>query len=187
MSASPLQIKRYPNRRYYARHLSKYVSLQEIEEMIQGGETVEIRDSQTQEDLTRSVLTQIIVERQPDKMALFPTDMLHFILRSNDAMTGFLRDYFRNSLTYLGYLQQHSPASSTLTEPTHWMKFWLDGLAPRPATEADASAAPPETPGADEADPDTRDSKPSDADDAAKLAEQLQQLEERLRRLESKS
>ena len=98
MPDEPIVIKRYPNRRFYARHTSKYVSLQEIEEMVKSGKNVEIRDSQTSEELTRSVLTRIIMERQPEKMRLFPTDMLHFILRSNDVMSGFLRDYFQHSL-----------------------------------------------------------------------------------------
>jgi len=120
MPGEPIQIKRYPNRRYYARHTSRYVSLQEIEEMIAAGETVEIRDSQSGEDLTRSVLTQIILERQPEKMLLFPIDMLHFILRSNDMMTDFLRDYFRQSLTYLNYLQRHSATASALTQGISW-------------------------------------------------------------------
>jgi polyhydroxyalkanoate synthesis repressor PhaR len=152
-----IQIKRYPNRRFYARHTSRYVSLAEIEEMIQQGHTVEIRDSQTGEDLTRSVLTQIIMEQHPDKMKLFPVDMLHLILRSNDLMSDFLRDYFRQSLTYLDYLQKHNSATA-LVPPTNWFKAWLDAAAglsnglrsvttgmpfPLPAArEASASAEP---------------------------------------------
>jgi len=163
MSESPIQIKRYPNRRYYARNTSKYVSLQEIEEMIQAGETVEIEDSQSGEDLTRTVLTQIIMERQPEKMALFPTDMLHGILRSNDMMSDFLRDYFRHSLTYLDYLQRHSAATTTLAKPMHWVKAWLDGIAPK-SSEADEATAT-----------DT---------DSAELSQRVEQLEERLRQLE---
>ena len=158
MTDVPIMIKRYPNRRYYARNTSKYVSLQEIEEMVQSGETVEIRDSQTGEDLTRPVLTQIIMERHPEKMSLFPTEMLHFVLRSNDVMSGFLRDYFRHSLTYLDYLQRHSTAATALVKPMHWVKAWLDGIAPSP----------------------TQDRKPAPVD------ERIQQLEERLRHLESK-
>ena len=119
MSGGPISIKRYPNRRYYASHTSKYVSLQEIEEMVQEGHTVEIRDSQTGDDLTRAVLTQIIMERHPEKMSLFPTDMLHFILRSNDAMSGFLKNYFLHSLTYLDYLQNHGTTATTLVQPMH--------------------------------------------------------------------
>ena len=123
------------------------------------------------EDLTRAVLTQIIIERQPDKMALFPTDMLHFIVRSNDAMSAFLRDYFQHSLTYLSYLQQHATAAKTLTKPMHWFKFWLEGTAkPSPET-ADAEIA---------------DAAPPPPQDAEALAAQLQQLELRLRELEVK-
>ena len=165
MSEGPIQIKRYPNRRYYARHTSKYVSLQEIEELIQAGQTIEIRDSQTGEDLTRSVLTQIIMERQPEKMALFPTDMLHSILRSNDVMADFLRDYFQHSLTYLDYLQRHDPAATTLSQPMHWVKAWLDGIAPRPSRSSEATDS---------------------VDDSSELAKRVEQLENRLREVESK-
>jgi polyhydroxyalkanoate synthesis repressor PhaR len=166
MAGDPIQIKRYPNRRYYARNTSQYVSLQEIEDMVQAGETVEIRDSQSGDDLTRAVLTQIIMERQPEKMSLFPSDMLHFIVRSNDAMSDFLRDYFRHSLTYLDYLQRHS-AATPLTQPMHWMKAWLDGFAPKPHTEEKS-----------------RRDAPASADD--KLADRIHELEERLRQLEAK-
>ena len=164
MSDERIQIKRYPNRRYYARNSSKYVSLQDIEGMIQEGHTVEIRDSQSGEDLTRTVLAQIILERQPEKMALFPTDMLHLILRSNKNMSVFLRDYFRQSLTYLEYLQQHSPTATALAKPMHWLKAWLD------QSENDRGS--------------DLDPAPSPRNDA-ELAQRVEQLEERLRQLES--
>lgn len=163
MNGESILIKRYPNRRYYARHLSKYVSLTDIEQLVSTGHDVQIQDSQTNDDLTRSVLTQIIMEQHPDKMALFPIDMLHFILRSNDTMTGLLRDYFRQSLTYLDYLQQHRGGRTSLTQPMHWVQRWLDALAARPAE-------PPTDPG---------------SEDAADLRRRIAQLEERLRRLES--
>lgn len=130
MPSEPIQIKRYPNRRFYSRSASKYVSLREIEEMIRQGDNVEVRDSQTGEDMTHSVVTQIIVDRQPEKMSLFPVDMLHSIVRSNDAMTEFLRDYFRHSLTYLNYLQRHGSGARELANPMHWVKAWLSGLKP---------------------------------------------------------
>ena len=164
MSDTRLKIKRYPNRRYYAKQHSKYVSLQEIEEMVKEGETVEIRDSQTGEDLTRSVLTQIIVDRHPEKMELFPTDLLHFILRSNDTMSGFLRDYFRQSLTYLEYLYRHSNPAPHLVRPMHWIKMWLDSVAP--TTDEAASASP--------------------SSDEEPLVDRVTQLEERLRQLEGR-
>ena len=163
MADDPISIKRYPNRRYYASHTSKYVSLQEIEEMVQAGHTVEIRDSQSGDDLTRAVLTQIIMERHPEKMSLFPTDMLHCILRSNDVMSSFLRDYFRHSLTYLEYLQRHSASASALVQPMHWVKAWLDGIA---------SVRPPSS-----------ESRPDE--DSTPLNQRVEQLEERLKQLES--
>lgn len=186
MSKEPIQIKRYPNRRYYARHTSRYVSLQEIEEMIAAGETVEIRDSQSGEDLTRAVLTQIIIERQPEKMLLFPTDMLHFILRSNDMMTDFLRDYFRQSLTYLNYLQQHSATASALTRPVHWVKAWLDGLAPAVAADpASKEQARAEAAGA-ALDKVAEAGTEAGAEKAAEMAARVEQLEDRIRQLEAR-
>lgn len=166
MTDQVISIKRYPNRRYYSRNQSKYVSLPEIEEMVKAGSVVEIHDSQTGEDLTRSVLTQIIMERQPEKMSLFPTDMLHFILRSNDTMSGFLRDYFRHSLTYLDFLQQHGTMASALKRPMHWMKLWLDGIAPNSQREDE-------------------EENPANGSEAP-LSSRLEQLERRLHELESK-
>ena len=162
MAEGPILIKRYPNRRYYARNTSKYVSLKEIEDMVQDGKTVEIRDSQTGDDMTQAVLTQIIMERHPEKMSLFPTDMLHFILRSNDVMSGLLGDYFRHSLTYLDYLQRHTP-TTTLVDPMHWVKAWLESVSSTPRKEG----------------------RPTPVPESAQLAQRVRQLEERLEQLES--
>src|SRR5438105_3026113 len=115
MASGTVQITRYPNRRFYARDKSNYVSLEDIEAMVRTGQSVEIRDSQTEEDLTGLVLTRIIIERQPEKMKkLFPIDMLHCIVRSNEVMSDFLRDYFRHALPYLEYLQRHAKAAIKL-------------------------------------------------------------------------
>jgi polyhydroxyalkanoate synthesis repressor PhaR len=147
MFDEPIRIKRYPNRRFYASHTSRYVSLPEIEQLIRDGATVEIVDSQTGEDITRSVLVQIIAEKHPDKIAMFPTAMLHSILRANDVMTEFLREYFRNSLAYLDYFQKHG-ASAPFGEPMQWMKAWFENWPMQPiakgAPKSEDSAAPNE-------------------------------------------
>ena len=139
--------------------------------MVKAGETVEIRDSQTGEDLTRTVLTQIMIERQPEKMSLFPSDMLHFIVRSNEVMSDFLRDYFRHSLTYLRYLQRHSHTTS-FAKPMHWVQAWLDSISKTPPDSTDA-----ETP--------AHDTPPSPSADTP-MSQRIQELEERIRQLESK-
>jgi polyhydroxyalkanoate synthesis repressor PhaR len=162
MTEATVQITRYPNRRFYTRTESRYVSLEEIEQMVRDGKQVEIRDSQTDEDLTATVLTRIIMDRQPEKMRLFPIDMLHVIVRSNDVMSEFLRDYFRHALPYLDYLQRHNPAVS-IVQPVHWVKAWLDGIAPRKANET---------------------SRPTSTT-AAPLEQRIAELEERIRQLES--
>ncbi len=162
-SDDPILVKRYPNRRYYASNTSKYVSLREIEEIVQGGHDVEIRDSQTGDDLTRAVLTQIIMERHPEKMAMFPTDLLHFVLRSNDVMSSFLRDYFRQSSTYLDYLQRRGAATTEFLNPMQWVKTWLDGSSPTPTDDAASTRTA----------------------DSAALSRRVEQLEERLKQLES--
>ena len=170
MTDERIQITRYPNRRFYTRNESRYVSLEAIEEMVRAGKSIEIRDSQTDEDLTAMILTRILLERQPHKMRLFPVDMLHFLVRSNDVMSDFLRDYFRQSLPYLEYLQKHSTAAMTkLVQPMHWMKAWLDSVVP----QAMASKAP--------------DAEQPKADTPVQLSTRIAELEERLRQLESGS
>ncbi len=162
-SDDPVLVKRYPNRRYYASNTSKYVSLREIEEIVQAGHDVEIRDSQTGDDLTRAVLTQIIMDRHPEKMSVFPTDLLHFVLRSNDVMSQLLRDYFRQSSTYLDYLQRRGAATTDFLNPMQWVKTWLDGRSPL------------QTDGAE----------PVQTEDPAALSRRVEHLEERLKQLES--
>jgi polyhydroxyalkanoate synthesis repressor PhaR len=162
-----IRIKRYPNRRFYASHTSKYVSLPEIEQMIRDGANVQIVDSASGEDITRVILIQMISEQHPDRIALFPTALLHSILRANDVMIGFLRDYFLNSLAYLDYLQWHG-ASTPLPQPMHWMQAWLEGLSP-PASDAPAVPCGAESP--------ARAEKPD-------VAERIAQLEQRIAELE---
>jgi hypothetical protein len=107
------------------------------------------------------------MDRQPEKIALFPIEMLHSIVRSNDMMTEFLRDYFRHSLTYLEYLKQHGTSVKGMANPVHWVKAWLDGFRRANDSAAGLSAgeaAPPEE---------------------AALAERIAELEARIRQLET--
>lgn len=163
MPEPPVQIKRYPNRRFYALNTSKYVSLQEIEEMVRDGQQLEIRDKQSGEDITGQVLAQILLDRQPEKIALFPTDMLHLILRSNQLMADFLRDYFRQSLTYLEYLQKHGATAKQLTSPMHWARAWLDEIRGK------------------------SEESPAELETNSELISRIEQLEERIRQLEGES
>ncbi|MEO2047937.1 MAG: polyhydroxyalkanoate synthesis regulator DNA-binding domain-containing protein [Pirellulales bacterium] len=194
MPEERIQIKRYPNRRFYDGNASKYISLEDIDKLVRSGRKVEIRESQSGKEITRSVLTRIILERQPDKMLLFPIDMLHFILRANDVSTGFLRDYFQHSLTYLDYLSRHSSASSTFARPMHWVKAWLDSMTSQQSEDGEHPSE--EVEGAGEIDlgqsdePETESKSEPEVehkseDKALRLARRVEQLERRIGQLES--
>ena len=170
MPNEPIRIKRYPNRRFYASHTSKYVSLPEIEQLIRDGANVEIVDSASGRDLTRAILIQLIAEGHPEKVALFPPAMLHSILRANDVMVNFLQDYFRNSLSYLDYFQKHG-ATGSVQEPMHWMKNWLDGWSQWPGGNSPA--------------PNSADAPP--AENPQQVAERIAELENRIADLEQQA
>ena len=69
-------IKKYPNRRLYDTEISSYVTLEDIRQLVQDGESFEVQDAKTQQDLTRSVLLQIITEREEQGQPLLTTNML---------------------------------------------------------------------------------------------------------------
>jgi len=134
-------IKRYPNRRLYDRHARRYVTLQDIEDLILQGKTIEVRDSKTGEDLTRLILTQILIVRHPEKMEMFPVSMLHGILRANDLVLEFLRTYLKQSLSLIDNLQQAPPPLGFLS-PLDWMRSFVPGATPVNSERAAGSAVP---------------------------------------------
>jgi polyhydroxyalkanoate synthesis repressor PhaR len=193
MAEEPVLIKRYPNRRYYAREASRYVSLGEIAEMVCQGRTVEIRDSQTGEDLTRGVLAQILIERFPEKANLFPSAMLHWMLRANDVMRQFLAGYFRDAILYLEYLQRHE-GTAPMAQPMHWLKPWFDHLAAQQRSalspQSDGAANPPlekwaAAPSSGKVSTGDEHPRVDDAELRAKLSRRIEQLEARLAQLEA--
>ncbi len=129
MEAQPVQIKRYPNRRFYDRGRRRYVTLQEIEDLVRHGQTINVRDSKSDEDLTRVVLTQILIERHPDRMEMFPIAMLHMMLRANDMAFEFLKLFLRMSVATLETFQNTRPLP-TMATPFDWMRLFFPGFAP---------------------------------------------------------
>jgi len=78
-----LQIKKYPNRRYYDTTRSCHVTLQELYDLVLSGQDVCIADSKTETDITNLVLFQILLEKEQPKLDVFPSAMLHLMIRSN--------------------------------------------------------------------------------------------------------
>ncbi len=91
----PRLIKRYENRKLYDTEASAYVSLSDVAELVRDGETVQVVDQSTGQDLTSQTLTQIILAEGKDGHAPLPADLLHDLLRRSgealDAGIGQLR------------------------------------------------------------------------------------------------
>jgi polyhydroxyalkanoate synthesis repressor PhaR len=140
--AEPVLITRYPNRRLYDRSRGRYVTLPEIADLVREGRTVTVRDSKSGEDLTRSVLTQIILDQHPERMELLPVNMLNAMIRANEAALSFLRDYLQQSLSYLEWLQRPA-AVNPLLMPLPWLRAFLPSAPPPPGASPPAPDADP--------------------------------------------
>lgn len=77
----PRVLKKYPNRRLYDTRTSSYITLADVKRMVLAGEAFEVRDAKTAEDLTRSILLQIILEEESGGVPMFSTPMLAQIIR----------------------------------------------------------------------------------------------------------
>jgi|TARA_R110002095_G_scaffold156097_2_gene135597 polyhydroxyalkanoate synthesis repressor PhaR len=74
-------IKKYPNRRLYDTEISKYVTLSDVRQLIIDREPVKVVDAKTKDDLTRSVLLQIILEQEEDGEPIMSAQMLEQLIR----------------------------------------------------------------------------------------------------------
>lgn len=98
-------IKRYENRKLYDTEASAYVSQGDIARLVREGETVKIVDNVTGEDLTAQILTQIILEEGKKGDSLFPSELLHDLLRRGGEAVGSGLEQVRHGV---GDLVQHS-------------------------------------------------------------------------------
>jgi len=78
--AEPVTIKKYANRRLYNTSTSSYVTLEHLAKMVREGIEFVVRDAKTGEDITRSVLTQIIVEEEAKGTNLLPISFLRQLI-----------------------------------------------------------------------------------------------------------
>mgnify|MGYP000510087768 FL=1 len=75
-AGTPRVIKRYGNRKLYDTRESRYVTLEEISNMIRRGEDVKVVDNRTQEDLTNVTFTQIMLEQEKSRKSFLPRSLL---------------------------------------------------------------------------------------------------------------
>jgi polyhydroxyalkanoate synthesis repressor PhaR len=131
-AAGPRILKKYPNRRLYDTQTSAYVTLQDVKAMVLAGETFEVRDAKTGEDLTRAILLQIILEEETGGVPMFSTPMLEQIIRFyGQAMQGVLQNYLAQNLQTFTEMQARFAEQSGgmgLT-PEVWAQY-MQGQAP---------------------------------------------------------
>jgi polyhydroxyalkanoate synthesis repressor PhaR len=98
--ASPRIIKKYPNRRLYDTETSTYITLAEVKQLVLGYKEFQVQDAKTGEDLTRSILLQIILEEESGGVPMFSTPMLANIIRYyGHAMQGLMGSYLERSIS----------------------------------------------------------------------------------------
>ena len=103
-SAEPITIKKYANRRLYNTGTSTYVTLEDLGAMVKAGEDFVVYDAKTNEDITRSVLTQIIFEQENKEGAqnLLPINFLRQLIRFyGDSMQMLVPRYLEVSIDSL--------------------------------------------------------------------------------------
>jgi len=100
-----LEIRKYPNRRYYDSTRSRHLTLDEIRSLIRDGYDLRVIDSKTSLDITAQVLTQIILELETQKLDSFPVTLLVRLIRVNDSLVkDFIEKYFNQALhSFLEY------------------------------------------------------------------------------------
>jgi polyhydroxyalkanoate synthesis repressor PhaR len=105
---TPLErvIKKYPNRRLYDTDTSSYITLSEIKQLVMSSEQFAVRDAKTNEDLTRSILLQIILEEEANGSPMFTVPVLSNIIRFyGHAMQGMMGGYLEKNMQALMDLQ----------------------------------------------------------------------------------
>jgi polyhydroxyalkanoate synthesis repressor PhaR len=99
-------IKKYPNRRLYDTDTSSYITLAEIKQLVMDSEVFSVRDAKTGEDLTRSILLQIILEEEANGSPMFTAPVLSNVIRFyGHTMQGFMGGYLEKNMQALMDMQ----------------------------------------------------------------------------------
>jgi polyhydroxyalkanoate synthesis repressor PhaR len=99
-------LKKYPNRRLYDTHTSSYITLADVKAMVLQGLRFAVHDAKTGNDLTRSILLQIILEEEAGGMPMFSAPVLAQIIRFyGHAMQGVMGAYFEKNMQMFADLQ----------------------------------------------------------------------------------
>ena len=132
-SPTPRLIKKYPNRRLYDTEDSRYITLDDTREMVLDGVEFKVVDQKTGEDLTRSILLQIIMEQEGQGETLFTNDVLSEFIRnysnsSRENFTHFLQASMRLFSEQQSQLVQQMDRALEGTPMDFWVKMTQKNL-----------------------------------------------------------
>jgi polyhydroxyalkanoate synthesis repressor PhaR len=189
----PVIIKKYANRRLYNTDTSTYVTLEDLAEMVRGERDFVVYDAKTGEDLTHSVLTQIIVEQESRGTNLLPIGFLRQLIRFyGDSMQRLVPSYLEFSLDSLTRQQEQyrrrfahafgTAAFEAMQEQVRknfaTFEKALGLFSPFPPTDTGKTPSEPE----EEAVNKPQNAKPN-ADEIANLKAELSAMQQRLEQL----
>ena len=130
MSEPVRLIKKYPNRRLYDTKTSAYITLGDVKDLVLKYEVFKVVDAKTSEDLTRSILLQIILEEETGGVPMFSSELLSgFIRFYGSTMQGMLGKYLENNMkTFVDFqhkLQEQSRSMYGTNDTAHLQAdFW---------------------------------------------------------------
>ncbi len=131
-------IKKYPNRRLYDTQTSTYITLADVKQLVLAGEPFTVVDAKTSDDLTRSILLQIILDEESSGAPMFSADMLSQVIRFyGNAMQGMMGDYLEKNIKAFTEIQSSMQEQSKklvdgkggFPNPDAWAQF-MQGQAP---------------------------------------------------------
>ena len=193
MAEDVLLVKKYANRRLYDTELSRYITLDELATTVRAGRRVRVIDARTEQDLTRAVLLQIILE-EPERLGILPAELLHHLIRVQGTvqqapLTTFLKGSFGQWMDagqrWTAAATQGAEPLTRAFDPFGAGKAFVDGIqqatrgfAPFGAAGTSHAPEPPQEEAAPE-EPVAAKGPP----DAEELAAVRKQMEELLKRL----
>ena len=117
-------IKKYPNRRLYDTDTSTYITLTEVRQLVMDSAPFAVRDAKTGDDLTRSILLQIILEEEAGGAPMFTEAVLGNIIRFyGHAMQGFMGSYLEKNVQVFAEIQTKLTEQSKVVTPEMWSQF----------------------------------------------------------------
>ncbi len=131
MATAVRLIKKYPNRRLYDTQTSAYITLSDVKQLVLETENFKVVDAKSNEDLTRSILLQIILEEEAGGQPLFSSIMLSQIIRFyGHAMQGMMGSYLEKTMQAFVEIQSKMQDQSKafydnkgLPNPELWAQF----------------------------------------------------------------